>query len=148
MTSFHTWSNNKNPISQRFLLIDNGIDLYIQENIYKSSPTEFNTKSPLTYTIAMFKLLGYSNADIRKSILSLSDLDLLNCINVFLYIYPAISANFFIYNETSYLITISSSASINKIQIEPRHFYGGNPERLTKEKIDKCIDKAFDYVRK
>lgn len=46
------------------------------------------------------------------------------------------------------LITISSSASINKIQIEPRHFYGGNPERLTKEKIDKCIDKAFDYVRK
>lgn len=96
----------------------------------------------------MFKLLGYSNADIRKSILSLSDLDLLNCINVFLYIYPAISANFFIYNETSYLITISSSASINKIQIEPRHFYGGNPERLTKEKIDKCIDKAFDYVRK
>lgn len=96
----------------------------------------------------MFKLLGYSNADIRKSILSLSDLDLLNCINVFLYIYPAISANFFIYNETSYLITISSSAFINKIQIEPRHFYGGNPERLTKEKIDKCIDKAFDYVRK
>lgn len=99
MTSFHTWSNNKNPISQRFLLIDNGIDLYIQENIYKSSPTEFNTKSPLTYTIAMFKLLGYSNADIRKSILSLSDLDLLNCINVFLYIYPAISANFFIYSK-------------------------------------------------
>lgn len=126
----------------------NGMDLYIQENIYKSSPTEFNTKSPLTYTIAMFKLLGYSNADIRKSILSLSDLDLLNCTNVFLYIYPAVSANFFTYNETSYLITIHSSAPINKIQIEPGHFYGGNPEILTKEKLDKCLDKAFDYIIK
>lgn len=126
----------------------NGMDLYIQESIYKSSPTEFNTKSPLTYTIAMFKLLGYSNADIRKSILNLSDLDLLNCINVFLYIYPAVSANFFTYNETSYIITISSSAPINKIQIEARHFYGGHPERLTKEKLDKCLDKAFDYIIK
>ena len=126
----------------------NGIDLYIQESIYKSSPMEFNTKSPLTYTIAMFKLLGYSNTDIRKSILNLSDLDLLNCINVFLYIYPAVSANFFTYNETSYIITSSSSAPINKIQIEARHFYGGHPERLTKEKLDKCLDKAFDYIIK
>lgn len=96
----------------------------------------------------MFKLLGYSNTDIRKSILNLSDLDLLNCINVFLYIYPAVSANFFTYNETSYIITSSSSAPINKIQIEARHFYGGHPERLTKEKLDKCLDKAFDYIIK
>lgn len=126
----------------------NGIDLYIREDTYKSNSTEFNTKSPLTYTIAMFKLLDYSNADIRKYILNLPDLDLLNCTNVFLYIYPDVSANVIIYNDASYFMTIPSSDPINKIQIEPGLFYGGNPEKLTKEKIDKCLDKAFDYIRK
>ena len=44
----------------------------------------FNTKSPLTYTIAIFKRLGLSDKDIKEYILELSPLDLLNCINVFL----------------------------------------------------------------
>lgn len=96
----------------------NGIDLYIQEDIYKSGTTEFNTKSPLTYTIAMFKLLGYSNTDIRRYILSLSKSDLLNCINVFLYIRPDVSANSFTFHDISYIIRIPSSDTINKIQIK------------------------------
>ena len=126
----------------------NGIDLYIQEDIYKSGTTEFNTKSPLTYTIAMFKLLGYSNTDIRRYILSLSKSDLLNCINVFLYIRPDVSANSFTFHDISYIIRIPSSDTINKIQIKPGHDHSGFHLILTEDDINKCLDRAFDYIIK
>lgn len=124
-----------------------GIDLYIQESTYQSSFKEFNTKSPLTYTIAIFKLLGYSNEDIRKFILSLSKSDLLNCINVFLYIHPDVSSNFFRFHEMSYIIALSNNTS-TKIEIRQGHGYGGLPATLTEDDINKCIDKAFDYITK
>jgi len=128
----------------------NGIDLYIQEDIYKSNYKEFYTKSPLTYTIAIFKLLGYSNTEIKTYILNLSALDLLNCINVFLYIHPFISSNNnFTFHETSYIIITSSPSCIfNKIKIESGHGYSDYPETLTEDKINKCLDKAFDYIIK
>lgn len=126
----------------------NGINLYIQEDIYKLSHTEFNTKSPLTYTIAILKLLGFSNSDIRKYILSLSVLDILNCINVFLYIHPSISNNNFVFQGISYIIITPSSHALDKIQIESGHGYDSFPEILTEEKINKCLDKAFEYIIK
>ena len=128
----------------------NGIDLYIQEDIYKLNDKEFNTKSPLTYTIAILKLLGFSNAEVKTYILNLSALDLLTCINVFLYIHPFISSNnIFTFHGTSY-ITINPPYShiLNKIKIESGHSYSGNPETLTEDKINKCLDKAFDYIIK
>lgn len=123
-----------------------GIDKYIKECVDTSSYKGFNTKSPLTYTIAIFKLLGLSDKDIKEYILELSPLDLLNCINVFLYIHPKTATNAFVFRGKAYLI-VSYRNINNKIQIEEGPAYGGF-ETLTDENIVQCIEKAFEYIVK
>lgn len=125
-----------------------GIDLYIQKDTYKEGHLNFNTKSPLTYTISILKLLGITqNNEIKSYILKLSALDLLNCINVFLYI--SIVGTFRFKNNL-YSTTKGNTPDkeiINKIQIIELH--GGYTYLdLSDDQVENCINKAFDYIVK
>lgn len=126
----------------------NGIDLYIQEDTYGIALCEFNTKSPLTYTISILKLLGIIQTDkIKECILHLQTLDLLNCINVFLC--TIVVGNFGFKSKIYYLDT--SQALHNKIinKIEVRYAYEGRTYSfLNDTQIESCIDLAFDYITK
>ena len=48
----------------------------------------------------------------------------------------------------SYIIRIPSSDTINKIQIKPGHDHSGFHLILTEDDINKCLDRAFDYIIK
>lgn len=126
----------------------NGIDLYIQEDTYSIALCEFNTKSPLTYTISILKLLGIIQTDkIKECILHLQTLDLLNCINVFLC--TIVVGNFGFKSKIYNLDT--SQALHNKIinKIEVRYAYEGRTYSfLNDTQIESCIDLAFDYITK
>ncbi|RHA29850.1 hypothetical protein DW939_07505 [Phocaeicola plebeius] len=125
----------------------NGIDLYIQEDVYKDGHLKFNTKSPLTYMISILKLLGIAQEEIKKTLLELPAIDLLNCINVFLYV-DIIGVFQFRHNLfTTDRGNIPDNQIINKIKITKLHV-GHTYIELNNEKIDKCIDKAFNYIRK
>lgn len=124
-----------------------GIDLYIQEDTYNSN-YNFNTKSPLTYMISILKLLGISQKDeIKHYILQLPILDLLNCINVFLYIY--VVDNFIFKGMMLSIIKSNPSGNMieNKIQIiESKNIYSYS--KLSDDQVESCIDKAFRYIIK
>lgn len=124
-----------------------GIDLYIQEDTYNSN-YNFNTKSPLTYMISILKLLGISQKDeIKHYILQLPILDLLNCINVFLYIY--VVDNFIFKGMMLSIIKSNPSGNMieNKIQIiESKNIY--SYAKLSDDQVESCIDKAFRYIIK
>lgn len=130
----------------------NGIDLYIQEKTYKGNILEFNTKSPLTYTISILKLLGITqNDEIKSYILQLSALDLLNCINIFLCINNITERLNFKSNQF-YINTTNSETSdngvLNKIQIEEANGGYGYSITLNDKMIENCINEAFDYITK
>ena len=125
-----------------------GSDLYIQENIYKESLLEFHTKSPLTYMISILKLLGIGhNDEIKKILLSLPVVDLLNCINVFLCIY-AIGfikfKNMLLFMKTDNMI---NEKIVNRIEIIEQN-RGYSYYELTDKDVEKCINIAFDYIIK
>ena len=129
-----------------------GIDLYIQEKTYKGNILEFNTKSPLTYTISILKLLGITqNNEIKSYILKLSALDLLNCINVFLCVNNITDRlnfknnQFYINNNNS---ETSDNGVLNKIQIEEANGGYSYSITLNDKMIENCINKAFDYIAK
>ena len=128
----------------------NGIDLYIQEKTYKGNILEFNTKSPLTYTISILKLLGIAqNNEIISYILQLSALDLLNCINVFLCV-KNITNTLAFHNHLFYIShnETSDDKVLNKIQIVEVDGGYRNSFPLDDTMIEDCIDKAFDYITK
>lgn len=125
-----------------------GIDLYILEQPYQVTPYTFNTKSPLTYTIAIFKLLGIPEIkDIEKYIFSMSVIDVLNCINVFLYVS---TEDYFIYKGHSYYIKrndVSPNQVINQIQIFSGH--GSKLELLLNEnQVKECFNKSLEFICK
>lgn len=126
----------------------NGSDLYIQEDVYKSCHYYFNIKSPLTYMISILKLLGIVQKDeIKKNLLSLPYIDLLNCINVFLYIS---TVGLFRFKNSLYSIdrgNIPYEKIIDKIKIIEIQA-GGTYKELNDKEIEKCIDKAFDFIIK
>lgn len=130
----------------------NGIDLYIQEDTYKGDIYKFNTKSPLTYTISILKLLGITqNNEIKSYILQLSALDLLNCVNVFLCINNITDRLNFKSNQY-YINTNNSEMSengiLNKIQIGESDGCYSYSIQLNDKLIENCIDKAFNYIIK
>lgn len=125
-----------------------GINLYIIEQPYQETPYKFNTKSPLTYTIAIFKLLGIQQIkDIEKYIFSMSVIDVLNCINVFLYVS---TEDYFIYRGHSYFIKrsdVSPNKVINQIQIF--HGHASKLELLLNEnQLKECFNKSLDFICK
>lgn len=125
-----------------------GINLYIIEQPYQAGLYTFNTKSPLTYTITIFRLLGIQQIkDIEKYIFSMSVIDVLNCINVFLYIS---TEDYFIYRGHSYFIRrndVSPNQVINQIQILPGH--ASKLEVLLNEnKVKKCFNKSLEFICK
>lgn len=128
----------------------NGIDLYIQEKTYKENILEFNTKSPLTYTISILKLLGIAqNNEIISYILQLPTLDLLNCINVFLCVNNI--TNRFVFKDHLFYIShneTSDNKVLNKIQIEKVDGGYSYTFQLNDNQIENCINKAFDYITK
>lgn len=125
----------------------NGIDLYIQEKIYDKSSLDFYTKSPLTYMISILKLLGVTEDEIKDFISKLPPIDLLNCINVFLYIS---TIGLFRFKHISFAInrgSIPDEKTIDKIQIieiPGNYAY----EEINDADINRCINKAFDYIKK
>ena len=126
----------------------NGIDLYIQEGAYKGRHfSDFNTKSPLTYMISILKLLGITEDEIKNCILQLPILDLLNCINVFLY--TSVMGSFSFRENLFYINRGSASEHeiVKKIQIgELSADY--TTESLNDNQIKNCINKAFNYITK
>lgn len=130
----------------------NGIDLYIQEDTYKGGMYKFNTKSPLTYTISILKLLGITkNNEIKSYILQLSALDLLNCINVFLCIDNITDTMSFKGNQFNINANnseMSENGVLNKIQIEEADRGYNYAIPLNDKLIENYIDKAFDYITK
>lgn len=128
----------------------NGIDLYIQEKTYKGNILEFNTKSPLTYTISILKLLGIAqNNEIISYILQLSALDLLNCINVFLCVNDI--TNRFVFKNHLFYISHNETSDekvLNKIQIVEVDGGFSYSFQLNDKLIENCINKAFDYITK
>lgn len=145
--------------------IINGIDSYIIERDYVGNnhlKTKFNTKSPLTYTIALLKMLGINDIiTIKEYLFNLPELSLLNCVNVYLMIYHIAPSNYFEYNSEYYYINslnfyqinnqsflqIDNRPSIDKISIrsETRN---SQVESLNEKLIKKCINIAFENVRK
>lgn len=140
--------NTKNgPLSVRDVNnILNGIDLYTKKGDTTHFENESYGRSPLTYTIALFKLLGVNNPnDIKVYIKKLPDLDLLNCINVFFYTDPQIILyQQFIYHGKSYTICNDN----NKIQIKDSFQRASRPYEFRDEQVEKYIDKAFEYTIK
>lgn len=126
----------------------NGIDLYIKEGAYEGRHfSDFNTKSPLTYMISILKLLGITEDEIKICILQLPILDLLNCINVFLYTSVMGSFSF---RESLFYINRGSASKheiVNKIQIGKLNS-GYTTEKLNDDQIENCINKAFNYITK
>jgi hypothetical protein len=146
--------------------IISGMDSYIIERDYIGNDylgTKFNTKSPLTYTIALFKMIGINDIiTIKEYLFKLPELSLLNCVNVFLMIYYLTPSNSFKYNSKSYSIKDlnyyqthnqsfwynDKSPSIDKISIIENINRKGEIESLDKQHINKCINLAFENVRK
>lgn len=130
----------------------NGIDLYIQENTYEANIYKFNTKSPLTYTISILKLLGITKNNVIKNyILQLSALDLLKCVNVFLCINNITNTMSFKgnqFNINTDNCEMSENGILNKIQIEELDEGYSYPIQLNEKQVENCIDKAFDYITK
>lgn len=126
----------------------NGIDLYIQDAIYQESLLSFHTKSPLTYMISILKLLGIAHNDkIKETLLSLPIIDLLNCINVFLCIY---AIGFVRFNDVYLFIKTDNMIDekiVNRIEITENN-RGYSYNTLTDKEVEKCIDKALDYIIK
>lgn len=129
----------------------NGIDSYIDEKVYQSNLFRFNTKSPLTYTIAILKLLGIQNTeDIKEYISSIPDIDLLNCINVFLLVLNKTKSGNFEYNEESYIFknNVDIYSVINeKIEIVEGILYT-SPPTLNFDDLEKCFYEALNYIKK
>lgn len=126
-----------------------GIDSYIKDEQY-SSLVKFSTKSPFTYTIAILKLIGIQNTEeINNYISYIPDIDLLNCVNVFLLILPKTKLGFFKFHETSYTLknSIDNNHVTNKIEIIEGAYYP-LPPNLNKEDIEKCFYTAINYIRK
>lgn len=124
------------------------IDLYIIEQQYQIESVKFNTKSPLTYTISILKLIGIQQTeDIKKYILHLQAIDMLNCINIFLFIHPKIMIGTFKYKGISYIFknNINTTQFINKIEFIEGHLYGFPPP-LSDENIEECLNEAFKYI--
>lgn len=123
-----------------------GIDFYIKEEQY-GNIIKFNTKSTLTYTIVILKLLGIQEIEnIKKYIFALPDIDLLNCINVFLLtrVYDC-----FKYNESSYVIDkiLPSMDFVDRIIIKKEN-RGFHPDRLSLQNIEDCFDIAVTFINK
>lgn len=151
-SGFHSLITKKiNSLSVRDVnIILHGIDLYIVEKEYRVGAATFNTKSPLTYTIAILKLLGiHQKEDIRRYILNLTHIDLLNCINVFLLIHPIIMTGNIKFQEMSYILKerIDTTHLINKIELIEGHEFGF-PPKLNETHIESCIQEAFKYILK
>lgn len=129
----------------------NGIDSYINEEVHQSGQIKFNTKSPLTYTIAILKLLGIQDTeDIKKYISSIPDIDLLNCINVFLLVLNKTKSGNFEYNEESYIFknNVNIYSVINeKIEIVEGILYT-SPPTLNFDDLEKCFYEALNYIKK
>lgn len=126
-----------------------GIDLYIKEECYSLGVEEFSTKSPLTYTIAILKLLGIQQIEeIKQYILNLSSLELLNCVNVFLLIHAELTKKNFKFQGKSFAIREGNKTSnINKIEVYEGYYHNSLPI-LQERHIKKCIQIAFEYVNK
>lgn len=126
-----------------------GIDLYIKEECYSLGVEEFSTKSPLTYTIAILKLLGIQQIEeIKQYILNLSSLELLNCVNVFLLIHTELTKKNFKFQGKSFAIREGNKTSnINKIEVYEGYYHNSLPI-LQERHIKKCIQIAFEYVNK
>jgi hypothetical protein len=146
--------NNKlNSLSVRDIKnILNGIDSYINKKVYESTPIKFNAKSPLTYTIAILKLIGIQDTkDIKKYILNLPDIDLLNCINVFLFLLQKTRTGNFEYNGESYIFSsnVDIYSVINeKIEIKEGVGLYTLPPKLKLDDLEKCFDEALNYIKK
>lgn len=146
--------NNKlNSLSVRDIKnILNGIDSYIDKKVYESTPIKFNAKSPLTYTIAILKLIGIQDTkDIKKYILNLPDIDLLNCINVFLFLLQKTRTGNFEYNGESYIFSsnVDIYSVINeKIEIKEGVGLYTLPPKLKLDDLEKCFDEALNYIKK
>lgn len=146
--------NNKlNSLSVRDIKnILNGIDSYIDKKVYESTPIKFNAKSPLTYTIAILKLIGIQDTkDIKKYILNLPDIDLLNCINVFLFLLQKTRTGNFEYNGESYIFSsnVDIYSVINeKIEIKEGGGLYTLPPKLKLDDLEKCFDEALNYIKK
>lgn len=126
--------------------IINGVDSYIDEKQCKANEIIFNTKSPLTYTITIFKLIGFSYPYIKQCIFSLTSLEMLNCINVFLYIH--IKGNFRFKSHPYAIYRDDTSQNIiNKIRILEGNG-GYYPNELNKEQIEFCFEKALNFIKK
>lgn len=126
-----------------------GIDLYIVNEQYNANLVIFNTKSPLTYTISILKLLGISTLDIKSYIFNLSPIELLNCINVFLF---TIAEDSFIFKNLLFKINYkkgirSSNQIISKISVTEQH-EGLYPIILNEKNINDCFDTALKFIIK
>lgn len=126
-----------------------GIDLYIVNEQYNANLVIFNTKSPLTYTISILKLLGISTLDIKSYIFNLSPIELLNCINVFLFI---ITEDNFIFKNLLFKINYdkkfrSSNQIIDKISVTEQH-EGLYPIILNEKSINDCFNTALKFIIK
>lgn len=126
-----------------------GIDLYIVNEQYNANLVIFNTKSPLTYTISILKLLGISTLDIKSYIFNLSPIELLNCINVFLF---TIAEDNFIFKNLLFKINYnkkirSSNQVISKISVTEQH-EGLYPIVLNEKNINDCFDTALKFIIK
>lgn len=128
----------------------NGVDSYIDEKIFQLASFEINTKSPLTYTIAILKLLGIQDTKaIKKYILNLPTIDLLNCVNVFLLVLSKTRLGSFKYRGGPYIFkkSIDFNQVINKIEILEGGLYT-LPSNLNDEDLQKCFDEALNYIKK
>lgn len=143
--------NKLNSLSVRDVeKILNGIDSYIDEKVYESTPIKFNTKSPLTYTIAILKLLGIQDTEaIKNYILNLPTIGLLNCVNVFLLVLSKTRSGSFKYRGEPYIFkkSIDFNQVINKIEILEGGLYT-LPSNLNDEDLQRCFDEAFNYIKK
>lgn len=106
----------------------------------------------MTYTIAILKLLGIQDTkDIKKYILNLPDIDLLNCINVFLFLLQKTRTGNFEYNGESYIFSsnVDIYSVINeKIEIKEGVGLYTLPPKLKLDDLEKCFDEALNYIKK
>lgn len=128
----------------------NGVDSYIDGKIFQFASIKINTKSPLTYTIAILKFLGIQDIEsIIKYILNLPAIDLLNCINVFLLVLNKTRSGNFKYRGGTYIFknSIDFNQVINKIEIIEGGLYA-LPSKLNDEDLQICFNEALNYIKK
>lgn len=128
----------------------NGLDLYTIEKTYIThSGINFSTKSPLAYTITLFKLLGITDiSKVKMYINKLPTLDFLNCINVYLLIFPIHGLAFFKFNGKTYKIINKEHKGgiLKKVEIQEIRIFGDPP--VLEINFEECFNEALNYVIK